>query len=73
MSTLKTYEVIYVAGVVNPMEYSIKINSIVNITSSFIKDEIERTRPNHKGQILTIFNPLLIDEKELTDFNFQNK
>lgn len=60
---LKTYEVTYILGTINPETRTIKISSINDLTESFIKDEILRQRPHQKNQIGSILSTILIDEK----------
>ena len=60
---LKTYEVTYILGVINPETRTIKINSINDLTENFIKDEILRQRPHQKNQIGSILSTILVDEK----------
>ena len=60
---LKTYEVTYIYGVINPETRTIKISSINDLTENFIKDEILRQRPHQKNQIGSILSTILIDEK----------
>lgn len=62
-TVVKTYEVTYIYGVINPEERKIKINSINDLTEDFIKEEILRQRPHQKNQIGSILSVLLIDEK----------
>jgi len=70
-SKIITYKVDYIAGIVNSKEYSIEIESIVDLTDDFIKSEIDRQRPNHKGQIQQIFNPIRKGEKNIIN-NFDD-
>lgn len=60
---LKTYEVTYILGTINPETRTIKISSINDLTENFIKDEILRQRPHQKNQIGSILSTILIDEK----------
>ena len=60
---LKTYEVTYILGTINPETRTIKISSINNLTENFIKDEILRQRPHQKNQIGSILSTILVDEK----------
>ena len=60
---LKTYEVTYIFGIINPETRTIKISSINDLTENFIKDEILRQRPHQKNQIGSILSTILIDEK----------
>ena len=60
---LKTYEITYIFGTINPETRTIKINSINDLTENFIKDEILRQRPHQKNQIGSILSTILIDEK----------
>lgn len=64
---INRYKVSYLAGIINTQEYSIEIESIVDLTEQYIKDEIEKQRPNHKGQIMAVFNPLNIGEKSIVN------
>lgn len=60
---LKTYEVTYILGTINPETRTIKISSINDLTENFIKDEILRQRPHQKNQIGSILSTILVDEK----------
>lgn len=60
---LKTYEITYIFGIINPETRTIKISSINDLTENFIKDEILRQRPHQKNQIGSILSTILIDEK----------
>lgn len=60
---LKTYEITYILGTINPETRTIKISSINDLTENFIKDEILRQRPHQKNQIGSILSTILIDEK----------
>lgn len=60
---LKTYEITYIFGTINPETRTIKISSINDLTENFIKDEILRQRPHQKNQIGSILSTILIDEK----------
>lgn len=60
---LKTYEVTYILGTINPETRIIKISSINDLTENFIKDEILRQRPHQKNQIGSILSTILVDEK----------
>lgn len=60
---LKTYEVTYIYGVINPETRIIKISSINDLTEDYIKREIEAKRPHQKNQIGSILSTILIDEK----------
>ena len=60
---LKTYEITYILGTVNPETRTIKISSINDLTENFIKDEILRQRPHQKNQIGSILSTILVDEK----------
>ena len=60
---LKTYEVTYILGTINPETRTIKISSINDLTENFIKDEILRQRPHQKNQIGSVLSTILIDEK----------
>ena len=60
---LKTYEVTYIYGVINPETRTIKISSINDLTENFIKDEILRQRPHQKNQIGSILSTILVDKK----------
>ena len=61
--TLKTYEVTYIFGTINPETRTIKIKSINDLTESFIRDEILRQIPHQKNQIGSILSTILIDEQ----------
>lgn len=60
---LKTYEITYIFGIINPETRTIKISSINDLTENFIKDEILRQRPHQKNQIGSILSTILINEK----------
>jgi transcriptional regulatory protein LevR len=60
---LKTYEVTYILGTINPETRTIKISSINDLTEDFIKSEILRQRPHQKNQIGSILSTLLVEEK----------
>ena len=60
---LKTYEITYILGTINPETRTIKISSINDLTENFIKDEILRQRPHQKNQIGSILSTILVDEK----------
>ena len=60
---LKTYEITYIFGIINPETRTIKISSINDLTENFIKDEILRQRPHQKNQIGSILSTILVDEK----------
>ena len=60
---LKTYEITYIIGTINPETRTIKISSINDLTENFIKDEILRQRPHQKNQIGSILSTILVDEK----------
>ena len=60
---LKTYEITYILGIINPETRTIKISSITDLTENFIKDEILRQRPHQKNQIGSILSTILVDEK----------
>ena len=60
---LKTYEITYIFGIINPETRTIKISSINDLTENFIKDEILRQRPHQKNQIGSILSTVLVDEK----------
>lgn len=60
---LKTYEITYIFGTINPETRTIKISSINDLTENFIKDEILRQRPHQKNQIGSILSTILVDEK----------
>ena len=66
-TVLKTYEVSYILGAINPEEKKIKISTINQLTESFIREEIERLKPNHKGFIISILSTILVDEKVLVE------
>lgn len=69
---LKTYEVTYILGTINPETRTIKISSINDLTENFIKDEILRQRPHQKNQIGSILSTILIDEKTIGE-EIENK
>lgn len=69
---IKTYEVKYIFGFINPSERTINIETTRDLTEQFIKDEIERQRPNHKNQVIAILSTLLINEKELNQIQQNN-
>lgn len=60
--TIKTYEVSFAYGIINPIEKKIKIETINDITENFIISEIEKN-PRYKGQISCIFSCILVKEK----------
>lgn len=60
--TIKTYEVSFAYGVINPIEKKIRIETINDITENFIISEIEKN-PKYKGQISCIFSYILVEEK----------
>lgn len=60
---LKTYEITYILGTINPETRIIKISSINDLTEDFIRDEILRQRPHQKNQIGSILSTILINEK----------
>lgn len=60
--TIKTYEVSFAYGVINPIEKKIRIETINDITEDFIISEIEKN-PKYKGQISCIFSYILVEEK----------
>lgn len=60
--TIKTYEVSFAYGVINPIEKKIRIETINDITEDFIISEIEKN-PKYKGQISCIFSYILVKEK----------
>lgn len=60
--TIKTYEVSFAYGVINPIEKKIRIETINDITENFIISEIEKN-PKYKGQISCIFSYILVKEK----------
>lgn len=64
---LKTYEITYILGTINPEERKIKIKSINDLTEDFIREEIIRQKPSYKNQIGSILSTLLIDEKVLVE------
>lgn len=59
---IKTYEVSFAYGVINPTEKKIRIETINDITEDFIISEIEKN-PKYKGQISCIFSYILVEEK----------
>ena len=59
---IKTYEVSFAYGVINPIEKKIRIETINDITEDFIISEIEKN-PKYKGQISCIFSCILVEEK----------
>lgn len=65
MTIVKTYLVKYAIGIINPIEKSIKIESIYPLNEKYIKDEICKENPNYKNQIMAIFETILIDEKTM--------
>ena len=60
---LKTYEVTYILGTINPETRTIKISSINDLTEDYIRNEILRQKPHYKNQIGAILSTLLIEEK----------
>ena len=64
---LKTYEVTYILGSINPEEKKIKVSTTNQLTDAFIKDEIERQRPHHKNYIGSILSTILVEEKVLAE------
>lgn len=76
---LKTYEVTYILGTINPEERKIKINTINALTEDFIKEEIIRQKPNQKLFIGPILSVILIEEKIIgeerkeEEFNIKEK
>jgi len=62
---LKTYEVTYILGTINPETRTIKIDTINDLTEDYIKEEILRQRPHQINQIGSILSTLLIKEKEI--------
>lgn len=64
---LKTYEVSYIYGTINPEERKIKISTVNQLTEEFIKSEIERMKPHQKGFIGSILSTLLIEEKVIAE------
>lgn len=60
---LKTYEITYILGTINPETRTIKISSINDLTENFIKDEILRQKPHQRNQIGSILSTILVDEK----------
>lgn len=64
---LKVYEITYVFGFINPEERKIKISTINQLTDEYIRFEIERQRPNHKGFIGDILSTILIEEKVIAE------
>ena len=67
MTIIKTYEVTYIFGTINPETRTIKIKSINDLTEGFIKDEILRQRPHQKNQIGAILSTILIDEQQIEE------
>ena len=67
MKTIKTYLVKYAVGIINPVEKSIEIECIYTLDEEYIKREIYTRRPNEKGQIMAIFDTLLIKESPLEE------
>lgn len=59
---IKTYEVSFAYGVINPIEKRVKIETINDITEDFIISEIEKN-PKYKGQISCILSYILVSEK----------
>lgn len=65
MTIVKVYKISYAMGIVNPVECTIEIESINDLTEDYIIKYIESKRPKQKGQIMAIFSTLLIDEKKI--------
>lgn len=66
-TVLKTYEISYILGSINPEEKKIKISTTNQLTDAFIISEIERQRPNHKGYITNVLSQVLINEKVIAE------
>ena len=65
MTIVKVYKISYAMGIVNPVECTIEIESINDLTEDYIIKYIESKRPKQKGQIMAILSTLLIDEKKI--------
>ena len=62
---IKTYEITYIAGLVTPAEFKIKVETSNPLNEDFIYKEIYKQKPYHKDQIHAILSTLLIGEKEI--------
>lgn len=65
MTIIKVYKVSYAMGIINPIECTIEIESVNDLTEDYIIKYIESKRPKQKGQIMAILSTLLIDEKKI--------
>ena len=65
MTIIKVYKVSYAMGIINPIECTIEIESVNDLTEDYIINYIESKRPQQTGQIMAILSTLLIDEKKI--------
>lgn len=69
---VRTYEVSFAYGLINPIEKKMKISSSNDLTEKFILDEICRKNTNYRDRI-KILSVLLIGEKDLEEPKIQNQ